>query len=290
MKVKIFVAHHNEGFVYRDEIFEPIQVGRAKSNFKLEMIGDDTGENISFKNQIYCELTATYWAWKNCKGFDYIGICHYRRYYSFKKPFFTFFDRKFQRIKDSIKRKLLIFLKNKFYDRNSIYIIDEYTVSKLISDFTLSLKYQLNSGTKIQLFTLKKLQLHNFTVRDQLCELAGLGPINVLENIIFELYPEYTILLNKTLGADKTYFGNMIIMKNILFSNYCHFIFNILEEFESRIVSSGYCVNLLNEKCMSRYLGYLGELLTSIFIQKFALKKINKVKHLNLIEFHPSKT
>ncbi len=42
---------------------------------------DDEGDNISTKNPYYCELTGVYWLWKNCMD-DYIGIVHYRRYFS----------------------------------------------------------------------------------------------------------------------------------------------------------------------------------------------------------------
>ena len=63
----------------------PIQVGKAISNTDLGVQGDNTGDNISEKNQSYCELTGIYWAWKNLKNVDYIGLCHYRRYFDFHK-------------------------------------------------------------------------------------------------------------------------------------------------------------------------------------------------------------
>ena len=40
---------------------------------------DNEGNNISFLNRNYDELTVTYWAWKNRKP-KYKGIAHYRRY------------------------------------------------------------------------------------------------------------------------------------------------------------------------------------------------------------------
>jgi hypothetical protein len=40
---------------------------------------DRAGDNISHKNHMLCELTATYWVWKNT-AHDWKGICHYRRH------------------------------------------------------------------------------------------------------------------------------------------------------------------------------------------------------------------
>lgn len=83
-KVIILVASHKPDKVYQDNVYIPIHVGRSISKYKEEMawmIGDDTGDNISKKNPNYCELTAQYWAWKNLNDIEYIGLCHYRRYF-----------------------------------------------------------------------------------------------------------------------------------------------------------------------------------------------------------------
>jgi len=78
---KIIVACHNEEPIAKGTYYLPIHVGREISEKPLEMAGDNTGDNISSKNQSYCELTSLYWAWKNFDSVSYIGFCHYRRYF-----------------------------------------------------------------------------------------------------------------------------------------------------------------------------------------------------------------
>lgn len=83
IKVKLLVCAHKAGTLLNDGHYMPVQVGKALSVADLNIQGDDTGENISRKNPYYCELTALYWAWKNLEKTDYIGLCHYRRYFDF---------------------------------------------------------------------------------------------------------------------------------------------------------------------------------------------------------------
>ena len=80
--IKILVAAHKaDPNIKNDNIFMPIHVGKAlHPDIDLGFQGDDTGNNISDKNPSYCELTAIYWAWKNLKNVDIIGLAHYRRY------------------------------------------------------------------------------------------------------------------------------------------------------------------------------------------------------------------
>lgn len=79
MDIKIVVATHKVYDMPSEPPYLPVQAGAA-THVRLDYAGDDTGENISDKNDTYCELTALYWAWKNLPA-DAIGLCHYRRYF-----------------------------------------------------------------------------------------------------------------------------------------------------------------------------------------------------------------
>ena len=83
-KAAILISCHKESDFLQSDIFQPIQVGCALTNVRIpNTLRDDTGDNISDLNKMYCELTAQYWAWKNLES-EYYGFFHYRRYLSFK--------------------------------------------------------------------------------------------------------------------------------------------------------------------------------------------------------------
>ncbi|MDE6845663.1 MAG: DUF4422 domain-containing protein [Lachnospiraceae bacterium] len=80
MSVTIFTMTHKKFTEPEDPIYMPLHVGRA-GGADYGYAGDDTGDNISEKNCYYGELTGVYWVWKNIRMSDYVGICHYRRYF-----------------------------------------------------------------------------------------------------------------------------------------------------------------------------------------------------------------
>lgn len=95
--VKILVAYHKPAPLLKNDVLVPIHLGRTLGKEKSKdgtlseidyqwmlenMIGDDTGDNISHLNRYFNEMTGIYWAWKNYDKLgnpDYIGLMHYRR-------------------------------------------------------------------------------------------------------------------------------------------------------------------------------------------------------------------
>ena len=104
--IKIFINYHKPARLLKNNIFVPIHIGRdlalqISKDGKLDnkdfnwllnnMIGDNTGENISSKNRQYCELTGIYWVWKHYQEIgnpDYIGFMTYRRHFIFNSEMY----------------------------------------------------------------------------------------------------------------------------------------------------------------------------------------------------------
>ena len=98
---KILVCYHKKDKLFKNDVLVPIHCGRALAceaskdgkmsekdyQWMLDnMIGDNTGDNISELNRDINEWSAIYWAWKNYDKIgnpDYIGLCHYRRLFDF---------------------------------------------------------------------------------------------------------------------------------------------------------------------------------------------------------------
>ncbi len=200
MDIKILVAAHKKYWMPDDNVYMPLHVGREGKQ-DLGYIGDNTGDNISAKNANYCELTGLYWAWKNLKC-DYIGLCHYRRYFAGKN------------IHDNdVEKKKAAILKRQDYE-------------KLLQEYDVILPVKRNYYIE--------------TVRSQYEHAHNKRDLDETEKIIAEFYPEYTEAFTKVMGKTKLHILNMFVMKKQLFDEYCSWLFSILFELEKRIDISGY--------------------------------------------------
>ena len=184
----------------KDDIYIPLHVGRD-GKADLGYIGDNSGENISAKNANYCELTGLYWAWKNLKN-DYIGLCHYRRYFA-RENIHT----------DNIEKKKTAILHRKDYE-------------KLLQEYDVILPVKRNYYIE--------------TVRSQYEHAHNKRDLDEAEKIIKELYPEYSEAFTKVMSRTKLHILNMFVMKKTLFDEYCSWLFNILFELEKRIDINSY--------------------------------------------------
>lgn len=196
----LYVVTHKKFICPQLNGYIPIQVGRLFTNVNLDFLSDDTQDNIAYKNNTYCELTALYWMWKNDNSNmnDDIGLCHYRRYFT-KNPF-------------SKSEKYFITQSDVESDLAKVDII---LPKKVFLKTTVEEKYSLTgSGFKKDL--------------------------DVLRNIFENKYPEYLNDYDAIMNGKEQYFWNMFVCYKKLMDEYCNWLFAILDELEKKIDIKNY--------------------------------------------------
>lgn len=205
MSIKILVVTHKDYWMPNENIYLPILVGN--NNIEKNFLKDNVGENIAYKNKNYCELTAIYWAWKNLylKENDYIGLCHYRRYFSDYSKVDVFIK------KDIDSRKNLIMKENRYKEilKNYDVIVGKNVLRRL------SMKKQYIKGHNKQ-------------------------SLIALRAVISNLYPEDINYFDEIMNKNFLYPYNMFVMSKKYFNEYCEWLFNILFNLEKKIDISKY--------------------------------------------------
>lgn len=195
--VKIIVATHKKYQMPKDDIYIPLQVN-AEKNGKIEGFDyqDNTGDNISIKNPYFCELTGLYWAWKNLQN-DYIGLVHYRRYFSESKHIPKTTDEKFN------------------------VVLNKKQVNELLNNHDIILPKKRN-------YYIENLYSHYEHT-------MYVEPLNEVQKIIAEKSPEYLEEFEKLHTRTSAHMFNMFIMKKEILNEYCEWLFDILFELEKRM-------------------------------------------------------
>lgn len=216
-KVKLLICYHKPSYLLKDEVLTPIHVGRANAKKRMDhnsenykwlmenMIGDDTGDNLSERNDSYNEMTALYWAWKNYDELgnpDYIGLMHYRRHFIFNDE-----------LNDVINLRE--------FDADTYLDFLNYSEEKM-SDFVEGYDFIPHMGRVGNVY-------HHY-IQNQRKE-----DIDLACQIVLELYPEYEETMRSYFAGSESNFCNMCIFKKELFFEYCEWIFSIMQEFENRV-------------------------------------------------------
>ena len=81
-ELTIYTAAHKKVKEPPYSCYKLILVGSSNAKDSFGYLRDSDGDNISEKNPFWCELTGLYWMWKNAPKEKYIGLCHYRRFFS----------------------------------------------------------------------------------------------------------------------------------------------------------------------------------------------------------------
>ncbi len=251
--IKIFVSHriNIDSEIINNPIYINVRCGAFFDRRKnINMLGDDTGENISYKRNSYCELTVLYWAWKNSDA-DYFGLCHYRRYFSFSSERFDtdIYGSIVEDYLDSeARRKYALEDSDQIYrlvTKYDIIVTEPFDVKKAPEKFN-NLYEQYSSASP------------NMHKED----------LDLAMQIIKNKYPDYYECATKYMESNCLYPANLFIMKKDIFNKYCEWLFSILAEIDNKLDYTD------RNREETRAVGMIGERLLGVFL--LYLSKENK--------------
>ena len=177
------------------KIYTPIHAGK-NGTAGFGILGDDTGDNISFMNPYINELTAIYWAWKNTYQ-DIIGTAHYHRFFVNEAA-------------DS-------------YISTSENYIDEAHVKEILQHHDIILRRSVPYGNTED--CLRKYLGYDFYEEAK----------QLIRNVIKEKAPNYENAFVFALSRHNCgHAFNMFITRRHVFEAYCHWLFPIILEAAAR--------------------------------------------------------
>lgn len=239
--IRVFVSAHKPVETFDSMVFQPVQVGATRAGERFSWaLHDDEGENISDLNPKYCELTTQYWAWKNVDA-EYIGFCHYRRYFDFSET----------PHEENIYGEVMDDYIDAAAQRK--YALDDASVRDVIKQFDVittpmeDICSYMGEGASIR---------SQYDAADRLF----VKDLDKVVDILVSHHPEYEEDARAFLAGHTGRFCNMFIMKRDIFRDYCAWLFPILEEFVASVDMSLY------SKEGVRTPGHLAERLLNIYL------------------------
>lgn len=267
--IKIFVSHRidKESQIIDNPLYVNVRCGAFfDKNNNSNLLGDNTGDNISQKRMTFNDLTVMYWAWKNVES-DYYGLCHYRRYFSFDDT-----------LKDSGEfmpsKAWCVVEKELNKETAKKYHMDD---AKFMSDIIE--QYDVITIPKCNLSRVHKKNLMELIGREVKNPFFDYKDFEKSLMLIKELFPEiHQCAIDYCYGKDiRSY--NVSIMKKEYFFGMCDFVFSILFKLEKDIDISNYSLH------KSRTYGFIAEHLIGIYLKYLEDDKKLKFKELPLVFF-----
>ena len=201
-KLTIYASTHCHPVIVQNEFIVPLQLRKNITGLDLGYLSDDTGDNISNRGLSYGGgLPSFYWVWKNDYKSDYVGFCHYRRYFLLDEKH-NYFQIEYVTDEDGLK-------KIKFGDEYIRKILRKY-------DVVLSKKSRF-------VRTVWDIYSSKFDERDLIA----------LELAIEQLCPEYSNIFYKYIknGNRVPLFG-MIVTSKEIFHDFCEWAFPIIDKLD----------------------------------------------------------
>ena len=232
----IYVITHKafDDSIVPQEGYRILHVGENE-NCKSSYLRDDLGNNISFKNTSWCELTGLYWIWKNgLEALDEnVGLVHYRRYFT------TSIENESYKVLGRLPQPLSYqAIRNMNIDSHSILLPKSEKMIYFIEE-----AYAINH--RIQ---------DSRTTRDA----------------IRSIFPQYAQSFDSVMRQKFFYGYNMMVCQRRMLNAYCEWLFPILEYVEQHTN-----LNEIEDSYQKRIFGFISERLIQVWVYHQQFQVLN---------------
>lgn len=233
--IKIISVFHKAFPHSESPLYLNIHVGRALSNQALPFEGDDTGDHISELNPFFCELTALYWLWKNKPLPDFVGLCHYRRYFDLSRSWYH----------TKKEQKTACDLAKIASDKGRNLLLKDLQSHDIILPRRIRLKRNIEDD-----------YIYHHIKEEWL----------ILMNTLKEKYPtDYEVAAQLFTREQHLHPYNMFITSRVVFQSYMTWLFDILMSVNSQLKRSEY-------PYQKRSIGFMAERLLNLYVKTRGLR------------------
>lgn len=209
--IKIFVSHRSnlDSEIIENPLYIPVRCGAVQDKHgHTTMLGDDTGEHISEKKDLYGSLTVLYWAWKNINS-DYYGFTEQSDYLAFQYSDNDCF--------------LQPFLTQTFYQKFGIS--DTSTVRGIVEQYKIVIPRPLSVHDSN--FAYKYYQSLMYT--------NDTTDLDRFRSLVKEQATFLSPYLENYISGKKFYFHLSFVLQSDYFKEYCTTLFALLAKLEQDI-------------------------------------------------------
>lgn len=233
--IEVYVSTHKPIDFAVPDYCKKIQVNaEANGQWPGYLHDNDNPDNISLKNPNYCEMTALYSMWKNCKA-DIQGLYHYRRFLTEDEPFVCLLPADV--VKPALSRARIASVLEEY----DIILTEPVTISMLEKHTGLT------TGESFSLYCYWK-------------------DMRELWRVIEEKYPDYLPSLEYVTSSDHYSPYNIFIVRRELADSYFTWLFDVLGEIERRISVESY------DTRHKRACAYMSEILLNTYVHRHNLR------------------
>lgn len=209
--ITIFTPYTDRFGIFSNKIFHPILIGKFAQNLKTGAIKGDSLINIAEKIDMYGELTAYYWVWKNFlpnSKQKYVGFNQICRALDYD-------------VNQQERTDFIPIFKDEYAEKFANY--SEEKIIECIEDYDVIIPYKTE---------------YKFSVYEQYLIEHSKADFDIALDVIEKFFPKYIPARNEVMSSNYLYGMCAFVMRKELLDEFLTWLFDLLNKVEERINNS----------------------------------------------------